>query len=139
MPNPLPWPGRDTRLPFSLCRDLTAFYLRDFGLSLWHNRDVFAPGVVFEHVTSEGPQAIPYDMGTFYRGQVRGTYVDVRVTCMYARVACVVASAVRVICKSRVGVVCLEVTKFCPSSNCLLWVPLRLLFNDPGILCKPYW
>ena len=58
--------------------------VRDFDVSLWPNRDVYAPGVVFEHVTSEGPQPIPYDMGTFYKGQVKGACVcrNVVTVCM---------------------------------------------------------
>ena len=39
---------------------------------MWPSRDVFSPGAVFEHIKDEGSRAIPYDMDTFYKGQVRG-------------------------------------------------------------------
>lgn len=76
-------PSQESTQPFHLFKSFTVLVffralVRDFDVSLWPNRDVYAPGVVFEHVTAEGPQPIPYDMGTFYKGLVKGE-------CMYGR------------------------------------------------------
>ena len=74
---------------------------RDFDLKLWTNGDVFAPGVVFEHVREDGPQPIPYDMGTFYKGQVIG------------KCACVCVCTCVCVCAAYVLRVCMVVSLLC--------------------------